>query len=145
MKVKFKRFSQHARLPTKATPGSACFDAYSARSVMVEPGVTKPFKTDFGLNFSNKYVTMLYPRSGLSLKILFLGVGVIDFDFRGIVCIIVTNLSQRTIEIEVGDRIAQMIFLKKQEIDFIEVEEFDDKTYFDTKGFGSTGIKPTAL
>lgn len=47
MKVTFKRFSQHARLPTKATPGSACCDVYSAKSVMLEPGVTKPIKTDF--------------------------------------------------------------------------------------------------
>lgn len=46
---------------------------------------------------------MLYPRLHLSLKMLFLGGGVIDSDFRGIVCIIVTNLPQRTIEIEVGD------------------------------------------
>lgn len=53
---------------------------------------------------------MLYPRLHLSLKMLFLGGGVIDSDFRGIVCIIVTNLPQRTIEIEVGDRIAQIIF-----------------------------------
>ena len=88
---------------------------------------------------------MLYPRLHLSLKMLFLGGGVIDSDFRGIVCIIVTNLPQRTIEIEVGDRIAQIIFLKKQEINLIEDEEFDDKTYCDTKGFGSAGIKPTAL
>ena len=55
-----------------------------------------------------------------------------------------TNLSQRVIEIETGDRIAQMIFFKKEEVDFVEVDEFDDlmKTYLDTKGFGSTGIKP---
>ena len=46
------------------------------------------------------------------------------------------------IEIETGDRIAQMIFFKKEDVDFVEVDEFDDKTYPDTKGFGSTGIKP---
>ena len=47
------------------------------------------------------------------------------------------------IEIETGDRIAQMIFFEKKEVDFVEVDEFDDlmKTYLDTKGFGSTGIK----
>lgn len=53
-----------------------------------------------------------------------------------------TNLSQRMIEIETGNRGAQMIFFKKEEVDFVEVDEFDDKTYLDTKGFGSTGIKP---
>ena len=46
------------------------------------------------------------------------------------------------IEIETGDRMAQMIFFKKEEVDFVEVDEFDDKTYIDKKGFGSTGRKP---
>ena len=38
-----------------------------------------------------------------------------------------------------------MIFLKKEEVDFIEVEEFDDKTYRDYKGFFSTGLKETSI
>ena len=37
-----------------------------------------------------------------------------------------------------------MTFLKKEETDFIVVEEFDDKTYMDTKGFGSTGLNPSS-
>ena len=37
-----------------------------------------------------------------------------------------------------------MIFLKKEEVDFIEVEKFDDKTYMDTKGFGLTGLKESS-
>ena len=36
-------------------------------------------------------------------------------------------------------------FLKTEEVDFVEVEEFDNKTYRDAKGFGSTGLKPTAI
>ena len=78
------------------------------------------------------------------MKGLFLGAGVIDSDYRGNISIILTNLSQRTFEIETGDRIAQLVFLKKEEDDFVEADEFDDKTYRDTtKGFGSTGLKPT--
>ena len=38
-----------------------------------------------------------------------------------------------------------MIFLKKEEVDFVQVDEFDDKTYRDAKGFGFTELKPTAL
>lgn len=37
-----------------------------------------------------------------------------------------------------------MIFLKKEELDFIELNEFNDKTYRDTKGFSSTGLKETS-
>ena len=126
----------------KATSGSAWFDVFSSRSVTLEPGVTRTIETDFGLKFPKKYIAKLLPRSGLSLKPVFLGGGVIDSDFRGNICIILTNLSQRTIEIETGDRITQsFFFLKKEEVDFVEVEEFDDKTFRDTKGFGSTGMK----
>ena len=41
MKVKFKKFSSLARVSKKATPGSACYDVYSARDVQLGPGVTK--------------------------------------------------------------------------------------------------------
>ena len=79
MKVKFKKFSSLARVPTKAMPGSACYDVYLARDVQFRPGVTKMVELDLGLKFHNKYVCKIYPRSGLSLKPLFLGVGVIYF------------------------------------------------------------------
>ena len=46
MKVKFKRFSSRARVPQKATSGSACFDGFSARCVTLKPGATKIIETD---------------------------------------------------------------------------------------------------
>ena len=49
-----------------------------------------------------------------------------------------TNLSQRVIETEIGDRITQMLFLKREETEFVEVDELD-KTKCGVKGFGSTG------
>ena len=141
MKVKLKRFSSRADVPILATPGSACFDVFSSRSVTLEPGVTRKIEIDFGLKFSKKYAAKLLPHAGLSLKPISLGTGGIDLDFRENICVILTNLPQRTIEIETGDRIAQLIFLKKEQVDFVEAEEFDDKTFRDTKGFGSTGMK----
>ena len=51
---------------------------------------------------------------------------------------ILTNLSQRVIEIETGDRIAQILFLKQEEAEFVEVDELD-KTEYGAKGFGFTG------
>ena len=59
MKVKFKRFSSHARDPEKETLGSACFDIFSARCVTLEPGVTRSIETDIGLKFSKKYLARL--------------------------------------------------------------------------------------
>ena len=75
------------------------------------------------------------------MKGLSLGGGVINSDYRGNISIILNNLSQGSFEIETADRIAQLMFLEKEEVDFVEVDEFDDKTYCDTNGFGFTGLK----
>ena len=125
MKAIFKRFSLRACVPEKATPGSGCLDVFSARCVTLEPGATRPIETDIGLKFSKTYVCRLYSRSGLSLKGVILGDGVIDSDFQGNICVIWTNLSQRLIEIETGNRIAQMILLREEEAEFVEVDELD--------------------
>ena len=46
MKVKVKKFSSYACIPQKVTLGSACFNLYSARFVLLEPGKTKKIETD---------------------------------------------------------------------------------------------------
>ena len=103
-----------------------------------KPGAIRPVETDIGLKFLKKYVCRLYPRLDLSLKRVILGGGVNDSDFRGNICAILTNLSRRIIEIEMGDRIAQMPFLREEEAEFVEVDELD-KTERGVKGFNPTG------
>lgn len=93
------------------------------------------------MKFAKKFAFRLYPRSALSLKPLFLGGGVVGSDYRGNISVVLTNFSWWKIEIEKVDGIAQMIFLKKEEVDFIEFNEFDDKTFRGTKSFGSTSLK----
>ena len=75
------------------------------------------------------------------MKPLFLGGRVIDPDYRGNISVILTNVSSWSVDIEKGDRIAQIMFIMKEEVEFEEVNEFEDKTVRDTKGFGSTGLK----
>ena len=117
MNVKFKKFSSHAHVPRKATPRSACFDVYSLRNISLGPGVTKSVELDLGMKFSGKYICIIYPRSGLSLLPLFLGGRVVDSDYRGYISVILATFSLWKIGIERCDRIAQMIFLKKEEVD----------------------------
>ena len=137
MKVKFKKFSALGRVPTKATPGSACYDVYSPVDITIRPGWTEKIPLDIGLKFSKKYVCRAYPRSSMSVLQTFLGGGVIDSDYRGNISIILTNLATSNVEIKNGDRIAQM-FLRPEEVVFEEVEEFTHRTSWDTGGFGST-------
>ena len=117
MKSKFKRFSSLARVPTKATPGSACYNVYSSRNVSLGSGITKTVKFDLSFQFSKKYTCRIYPRPGLSLKLLFLGVGVIDFDYRSNISVILTSFSLWNVDLKEGGRISQIIFIKKEEAD----------------------------
>ena len=67
----------------------------------------------------------------MSLKPLFLGGGVIDSDYRGNISVILTNLPtchSFAVDIKKEDKIAQIIFLQKEEVTFEEVDKFDDAT-----------------
>ena len=75
------------------------------------------------------------------MKPVFLGGRVLDSDYRGYsYSVIFTNFFSWSVNIEKGDRIAQVMF-KREEVEFEEVDEFDDATVRDTKDFGSTGLK----
>ena len=104
MKVEFKKFSALGRVPTKATPGSACCDFYSPVDIKIRPGGTEKKPLDLGLKFSKRYVCRAYPRSSMSVLPTFLGGGAIDSDYRGNIAIILTNLAASNVEIKNGDR-----------------------------------------
>ena len=91
------------------------------------------------MKFSKRYTCRLYPNAGLSMKSVTLGGGVVDSDFRWIISAILTNHSKETINTELGNRIAQMTFVKKEEVDFVKVGELDE-TERGINGFGSTGV-----
>ena len=74
----------------------------------------------------------------MSVLPTFLGGGVIDSDYRGNICMILTNFAACSNEIKIGDRVAQIMLLKHEEVSFDEVQDFDDRTLRGTGGFGST-------
>ena len=53
MRVKFKRFSSRAKIPQK---GSACYDLFAAKSVVLEPNATRSVETDLVFCFPKNYV-----------------------------------------------------------------------------------------
>ena len=132
MKVKFKRFSSRAQIPRKTTKDSACYDLFAARCIILEPKAIRSIETDLGFAFSKNY------KATISLQSIFVGGGVVDADYRGNVKVILTNISDRAKEIETGDRIAQVLFVKKQETEFEEASKFEE-TERGCKGFGSSG------
>jgi dUTP pyrophosphatase len=89
------------------------------------------------------YECQVRPRSGLAYKkgITVLNTpGTIDADYRGEVGIILINHSKNEFVVNNGDRIAQLVFNKFEQIEWSNVQELN-KTNRGTGGFGSTGVK----
>ena len=88
------------------------------------------------------YEAQVRPRSGLALKkgITVLNTpGTIDADYRGEICVILTNFGTEWFDIEPGDRIAQMVIAKHERAEFEDVPELST-TARGAGGFGSTGV-----
>lgn len=89
------------------------------------------------------YEAQIRPRSGLAAKrgiTLLNSPGTIDADYRGEIGIILVNLSKEPFVIENGERIAQMVIAKYEQIQWQPVEVLTD-TERGAGGFGSTGVK----
>lgn len=145
IKVKIKRTedAKDLPLPKYATSGSSGMDVYAAvkGEVVINPGEIKLIPAGFYLSIPQGYEAELRPRSGLALKYgitLVNTPGTIDSDFRGLVCVIVTNLGKESCIIKRGDRIAQMVFKETVNADLELCEELDE-TERASGGFGHTG------
>ena len=74
----------------------------------------------------------------MSVLPTFLGGGVIESDYRGNIAILTTNFTACDVDIKIGDRIAQLMFLRPEVVSFEEVTEFTNRTVRGIGGFGST-------
>ena len=128
-------------MPRKATPESAGFDVYSAEEVTIPVGKRGLVDTGFSMAFEGNMYARIAPRSGLAVRGIDVGAGVIDSDYRGPVKVLIINNSQTDFVIQVGDRIAQMIFeAYVRDLNFQLVDNLDS-TERGTGGFGSTGVR----
>lgn len=132
-------------LPQYATPQSAGMDL---RANIEEPIVLKPLErrlipTGLYIALPVGYEAQIRPRSGLALKhglTVLNSPGTIDADYRGELMVLLINLSQEEFIINPGERIAQMVIARHEQIDFELVEELDE-TERGAGGYGHTGVK----
>ena len=136
--LKFKKLSKHAYRPTKATPFSAGYDLYSAYDYIISGGEKELVLIDIAIEIPEGCYGRIAPRSGLAWNShIDVGAGVIDYDFRGNVAVVLFNLSDSTFIVKKGDRIAQLICEKISYPEIIEIEELNT-TDRGALGFGST-------
>lgn len=144
MTVKVKRVRSNAKLPTRSTKGAAGMDLYACvdTSVTIKPGELKMIPTGIAIALPDSSVAaFLYARSGLGVKhgiCLSNGVGVVDSDYRGEVCVGLCNVSDVPYTIEVQERVAQMVIAPVVTAELEETDDLDD-TDRGKGGFGSTG------
>lgn len=131
-------------LPKYETSGSAGMDvrAFLEEDITIAPHERKLVPTGLYVSLPKGYEMQIRARSGLAYKkglILPNAPGTVDSDFRGHVHVILANISTETHTIKNGDRIAQLVFAKYEQVTWEEVEVLDE-TERGEGGFGSTGV-----
>lgn len=144
IELKVKLLNINAKLPTYGSVHAAGMDVYAVDSVVVPSGTTRLVKTGIAVSWTgpdaSNYYLRLAPRSGLAFKSgIFVNAGVIDWDYRGEIGVVLYNSSDVDFDVKTGDRIAQMILEKINRVNVILTKELDDTTR-GTCGFGSTGV-----
>ena len=141
MKVKIKKLSTEAVIPTYAKDGDAGMDLV-ATSIKFD-GTQITYGTGLAIEIPEGFVGLVFPRSSIRKTSLSLSnsVGVIDSGYRGE---IQATFNQKSLSKDggilygVGDRICQLMIIPHPHVDFIEVQELNN-TERGEGGFGSTG------
>lgn len=142
MKVKIINESHHP-LPAYATPQSAGVDL---RANLDEPVTLMPMQralipTGLRIALPAGVEAQVRPRSGLALKhgiTVLNSPGTIDADYRGLIGVILVNLSQEPFVIQDGERIAQMVIARHEQAEWVETDTLDE-TGRGEGGFGHSG------
>jgi len=145
VKILNSRIGDDIPLPSYSTPGSAGMDLRACldESLNLAPAETSLIPTGIAIFVADPgYAALILPRSGLGHKHgIVLGnlVGLIDSDYQGELMISAWNRGDSNFTIEPGDRIAQLVVVPVQQVEFSVVSEFSS-TDRGAGGFGSSGL-----
>jgi len=144
LKVLNPRLGRDIPLPDYATAGSAGIDLRAClnEAALLNPGESLLIPTGMAIHIGDSGIAaVLLPRSGLGHKHgIVLGnlVGLIDSDYQGEIFVSCWNRGRESFTINVGDRIAQMVFVPVLQVSFQRVKDFEMSSRGDG-GFGHTG------
>jgi len=144
LKILDPRVGESIPLPAYATDGSAGMDlrACLEEALEIRPGETHLIPTGLAIHIGDpQLAAVILPRSGLGHKHgIVLGnlVGLIDSDYQGQLFVSCWNRGNESFNIEVGERIAQLVFVPVIQAQFEIVTDFDTSKRAEG-GFGHTG------
>nr|DAH60733.1 MAG TPA: dUTPase [Caudoviricetes sp.] len=135
-----KRLTPTAKLPTLGSEQAACYDLYAdiEADIILWPNETKAIPTGLAFQPPHGFMLQILSRSGLASKGMFTVGGIVDFDYRGEVKVLLTNNGRTELHIHPVDRIAQMALRRYYHADVVEVDALNDTARGDG-GFGHTG------
>ena len=138
-----KRLDPTVELPTYAYAGDAGLDLRSSEDVTLAPLERRLVSTGLAVAIPEGYAGFVQPRSGLALReglSMANTPGLIDSHYRGELKVCAINLDpERSIHIERGERIAQLVIQRVPVVSLVEVDELDE-TDRGVGGFGSSGV-----
>ena len=138
-----KKLSKNAVVPQNAYRGDAGYDLVSTDKHCLKPFERTLIGTGIAIAIPEGYAGFVVPRSGLAIKqglSVVNAPGLIDSNYRGEIKVIAINLDKdNSITINPGDRIAQLVIQKVEDVSFIEVDSLDCSER-GTGGFGSSGV-----
>jgi dUTP pyrophosphatase len=144
MDVKIINKSKH-QLPSYETLGAAGMDlrANIGKEINLKPLERALIPTGLFIELPLGFEAQVRPRSGLAYKkgiTVLNSPGTIDADYRGEICVLLINLSQEDFVVTDGERVAQMVVAKHEQVNWQNVEVLSD-TQRGAGGYGSTGVK----
>lgn len=136
--LRVQKLTPDAKTPMRTSPDAAGYDLVSVEDICVPARGRCLVKTGIAVAIPRNTYARIAPRSGLALKNgLDVGAGVVDYDYRGEIGVILFNHTDDPYKVCKGDRIAQMILESIVTPDVFEVDSLDT-TERGSGGFGST-------
>lgn len=137
-----RRLDDQALLPTRAYPGDAGLDLYALEETVLAPGERASVGTGIAVEIPDGQAGLVLPRSGLAARhgiALVNAPGLIDSGYRGEIRVLLLNTDrEEAFTVGRGERIAQLVLVRVQTPDVVEVDELA-LSERGAGGFGSSG------
>ena len=136
--LKIKSLTKSCKVPTRGDPFAAGYDLYASMAITIPKWSRRLVHTGIAMEIPPNYYGRIAPRSSCSMKGYDIGAGVIDSSYRGEIKICFVNSTDEDCDINVGDKIAQIIITPHITPTVLVTDTLEDSERGEN-GFGSTG------
>ena len=148
LKVGFLADHPEAKVPTIVYGDGAGYDLYSAETITILPSTCEGVNCKFMIDIPQGYYAKLFSHSGLiKRKSVVAEGGVIDSGYRAHIFVFLFNHGKAVFNVKPGDKIAQFVFMKKETVEFIIVDDYFKlgASQRGKSGFGSSDSKKVKI